>query len=353
MATLAVPTVYHSIGDAVDYGTHAASNLYSTGRDLLVGSVILRLSSSTVHNLLKEIPTSYLPYMVLGALALQHLVTMSADRLSKRFIEPLAPNEGTYASHALSSIKSIMQKTIGVGRSSTDFCLKAARNFVIGAIVHVLAMDLINYTTGFQSELFNEANQLERQARAQQWFAEEGSSIFPTPHFTDTSWANKAWELCSSNKFANRILNGWNTASKISYFTDFPLQEEFAFRFLLQHLFLNAVVRKTVSWISSEKARLVDSKIYTGCRILLASACFAFFHRNSMNPLNQKYTRQYGATSSSDAVQNMVDEAIHAQVLNTFVTALFVWGPLYEKLGFAASFGAHSINNLMSLIYEN
>lgn len=108
-----------------------------------------------------------------------------------------------------------------------------------------------------------------------------------------------------------------------------PVLEEIAFRGIIQDLLLKRLVKKAVVKIAPQHADKVDSKIYTGVRILLTSAAFAYIHT-------------YNAAVMPDSYVDM-------QVVATFFKGIG-FGVLKESVGLASSIGAHAMNNLVAAL---
>lgn len=108
-----------------------------------------------------------------------------------------------------------------------------------------------------------------------------------------------------------------------------PIQEEILFRGIIQDLLLKRLVKKAVVKIAPQHASKVDSKIYTAIRILLTSAAFSYIH-----------------TYNKDiVVQSYVDLQVIASIFQGIS-----FGILKERMGLAASMGAHMMNNLVAML---
>lgn len=105
--------------------------------------------------------------------------------------------------------------------------------------------------------------------------------------------------------------------------------EESIFRGLIQDVLLKRCVAKFVGKVAPNSISLVDSKIYTVCRILLSSASFAAIH--NMNRLI------------------LSDEYVDFQIYYTFGLGIIL-GAMKEVGGLAPCIGAHAINNLTALL---
>lgn len=105
--------------------------------------------------------------------------------------------------------------------------------------------------------------------------------------------------------------------------------QELIFRWLLQDVILKRCVKKAIRCISPQHASLVDSKIYTACRILIASLCFSASHHSNRT--------------------NLPDSYVDMQLYATFIMGI-AFGILKETSGLAASIGAHAINNIVAII---
>ncbi len=101
--------------------------------------------------------------------------------------------------------------------------------------------------------------------------------------------------------------------------------EEFLFRELLQNTLLKGFVKK----ISPEHTHFVDHKLYTVCRILITSCCFAALHE-----LNRDF---------------LPDSYVDGQVYSAFYMGIFQ-GALRETLGLASCIGAHTMNNFIAVL---
>lgn len=108
-----------------------------------------------------------------------------------------------------------------------------------------------------------------------------------------------------------------------------PIAEEIIFRELIQDSLLKKGVRWVVEKVSPKNASVVDSKIYTGCRILLASLAFSAVHNANRGLLPDSYVK--------------------GQLVNAFILGI-ASGILKETVGLSASIGAHGINNFVASI---
>lgn len=144
--------------------------------------------------------------------------------------------------------------------------------------------------------------------------------------------------LCPKEEFMKQFaaLNNWQSpwvceiaAIPMTIITSViagPILEELIFRKGLQQVVLKDGVKKVIQKISPAHADLVDSKIYTVCRVVLTSICFGLLHY--------------------DNLQFASRELIDKQVYHAFFIGMF-FGFLKETDGLSACFCAHMINNLV------
>lgn len=107
------------------------------------------------------------------------------------------------------------------------------------------------------------------------------------------------------------------------------IAEEVIFRYGLQEFILKDCVKKIVKLIAPNHISLVDSTIYTVCRILITSICFSASHLPNYSQL--------------------ADNHVVEQLYGSFVMGV-VSGVIKETIGIKASIGAHAINNFIGLI---
>lgn len=105
-----------------------------------------------------------------------------------------------------------------------------------------------------------------------------------------------------------------------------PIAEETFFRGLIQDVVLTRLVSKVVKRNFADYASMLDSKIYTGIRILLTSLYFSYAHRDNRLVYADRYVDQ--------------------QLIATLVQGVG-FGILKETHGLAASVGAHATNNFV------
>ena len=105
--------------------------------------------------------------------------------------------------------------------------------------------------------------------------------------------------------------------------------EELIFRGVIQDLLLKKLVHKVIKRVAPAHANIIDSKIYTVCRIAITSVLFSSIHLGNMGSLPDDY--------------------VYSQVIGSFIMGLW-FGAIKERWGLAGSIAAHAMQNLTAIL---
>lgn len=245
---------------------------------------------------------------------------------------------------------SVFQRVLNFGRGFASSLLKKNIEILKGAATWSVVLGVFSqgasiqtiYNSIFYPEVF-EATGLIQSFRGQEFMktAEKIGELFEStgmeiPEEFDPK--KISWSSCPKAEYYRQMSNLTGQAnvrhqeiihaiSNMVVFT--PVVEELAFRGLIQDLLLKRLVKSVISKVAPQHASKVDSKIYTGVRILLTSVAFAGFHI-----LNKGI---------------MPDSYVDQQVRDTFWMGIG-FGIMKETYGMASNIGAHMMQNLTAVL---
>lgn len=347
MSTQVAPTAPQSnsyFKSVVDY----SSSVYATGSSLLEGTCQVvdnllptagnLLVGSTVLKVLTDAPTSYLACASLGVLATQHVAgKVDGEALEKRVIQRIFPGRDfdSYQQSkeelktVLQEVLQVYEEILGVQFSTIASGLKMARNFALGSIWLVLATDFMNESFGFRAWAMSSGLM--------------GQGPLNTSLFEGVQPFLSKYAKFPNSRIDTRIYNlmvNWRTGLEVvlsdpEVIIQAPLLEEWFFRRFIQDCVLKKGVKTIVTEVAPGKAKYVDSKIYTGIRILITSALFGYVHYGN-----------YYSIRNSHLPDFILKQRLDYQVTSAFISSIFTEGFLYETCGLAASIGSHFTHNL-------